>query len=68
MLPAVHDIPLECGPDVPKNSINPQDFTENEKGTGPVITALLNSLVAKMVTSEMVVGVTGFLEIDLQHL
>lgn len=67
VFPAVRDFPLGCVPDMPKHNVNPQDTTETEKETGPVTTALEGS-VAKLETNEMLIGVTGFLETDLQHL
>lgn len=67
-VPAVRDFPSGCGPDAPIYNVNPQDTTETEKETGPDTTLLLEGSVANLETSDMLIGVTGFLETDLQHL
>ncbi|KAK1367572.1 hypothetical protein POM88_033664 [Heracleum sosnowskyi] len=67
-LPAVRDFPKGCGPDAPIYIINPQDTRETETETGPDTTVLLEGSVAKLESSDMLIGVAGFLETDLQHL
>lgn len=67
-LPAVRDFPSGCGPDAPIYNVNPQATTETEKETGPDNPLLLEGSVAKLETGDMLIGVTGFLETDLQHL
>ncbi|KAL8106950.1 uncharacterized protein LOC141670429 [Apium graveolens] len=67
-LPAARDFPSGCGADAPIYNVNPQDTAETEKETGPDTTVFLEGPVAGLETSDMLIGVAGFLETDLQHL